>query len=157
MALGDVVDKLHNQHRLTHTGTTEETDLTTLRIGLQKVNHLDACGEHLSRECQFIEGRCRLVYRTQILTVERSKLIDSLADHIQQASLYLVACGHSNRTPKVKDLHTAAHTIGALHCHTAHSVFTYVLLHFENQLLAILTLHFQSGVNRGDIIFSTLE
>ena len=45
MALGDIVDELLDKHCLADTGTTEEANLTTLRIGLEKVDHLDT-GEH---------------------------------------------------------------------------------------------------------------
>ena len=47
MSLGNVVDKLHDKHGLTHTGTAKESDLTTLHVGFEQVNHLDTRGEHL--------------------------------------------------------------------------------------------------------------
>ena len=42
MQLGDVVDQLHDQHGLADTSTTEETDLTSLGVGAQEINNLDA-------------------------------------------------------------------------------------------------------------------
>ena len=42
MRLGDVVDQLHDQHGLADTGTTKETDLTSLGVGAQEINDLDA-------------------------------------------------------------------------------------------------------------------
>jgi hypothetical protein len=39
--LGDVVNQLHNKHSLADTGTTEETDFTSLSIWSQKINNLD--------------------------------------------------------------------------------------------------------------------
>ena len=47
MAFRDIVDKLHDEHGLAHTGSTEQTDLATLHVGLKKVNDLDACCKHL--------------------------------------------------------------------------------------------------------------
>ena len=47
MAFGDVVDELHDEHRLAHTGTAEQSDLTTLHIGLQQVNYFDTRRENL--------------------------------------------------------------------------------------------------------------
>jgi len=38
---GDVVDKLHNEDGFTDTGTTEETNLTSLGVGSQKVDNLN--------------------------------------------------------------------------------------------------------------------
>ena len=46
MSLGDVVDKLHDKHGLTHTGTTAESDLTILHVGFEQVNHLDTRSKH---------------------------------------------------------------------------------------------------------------
>ena len=43
MTFGDVVDELHDEHRLSYTSSTEESDLTTLHIGLQQVDNLDTC------------------------------------------------------------------------------------------------------------------
>ena len=42
VGLGDVVDQLHDKHSLADTGTTEETNLTTLRVGSQQVDDLNA-------------------------------------------------------------------------------------------------------------------
>ena len=42
VSLSDVVNQLHDEHGLTDTSTTEETNLTTLGVGAQKVDNLDA-------------------------------------------------------------------------------------------------------------------
>ena len=44
VSLGDVVDQLHDQDSLADTGTAEQTDLTALGVGGQKVDDLDAVG-----------------------------------------------------------------------------------------------------------------
>jgi hypothetical protein len=38
--LGDVVDKLHNEHSLADTSTAEEADLATLRVRRKQVHNL---------------------------------------------------------------------------------------------------------------------
>ena len=48
MSLGNVVDKLLNQHSLTDTGTTEQTNLTTTGVGGNQVDDLDTSFENLS-------------------------------------------------------------------------------------------------------------
>ncbi len=40
MALGDVVDELHDEHSLAHAGTAEEANLATTLVGSQQVHHL---------------------------------------------------------------------------------------------------------------------
>ena len=39
----DVTDQLLDQYGLTYTGTTEQTDLTTLLIRAKQVNDLNTC------------------------------------------------------------------------------------------------------------------
>ena len=43
MSLGDVVNKLHDKHGLTDTGTTEETNLTAPSVGSEQVDNLNTC------------------------------------------------------------------------------------------------------------------
>src|SRR5687768_14989276 len=47
VALGDVVDELHDDDRLAHAGTTEGADFTTLGEGADEVDDLDARLENL--------------------------------------------------------------------------------------------------------------
>ena len=46
MSLGDVVDQLHDQDGLADTGAAKETDLTSLGVGGQQVDDLDAGKEN---------------------------------------------------------------------------------------------------------------
>ena len=41
MLCGNVTDQLLDQNCLTYTGASEQTDLSTLLIGAEKVNYLD--------------------------------------------------------------------------------------------------------------------
>jgi hypothetical protein len=41
VSLGDVVDQLHDQDSLADAGTAEETDLSTLGVGGQKIDDLN--------------------------------------------------------------------------------------------------------------------
>lgn len=41
VGLGDVVDKLLNEHGLSNTGTTEETNLSTTSVRSEEVDDLD--------------------------------------------------------------------------------------------------------------------
>ena len=48
MGLGDVVDELHDQHCLAHTGTTKEADFTTFGIRCEQIDNLDPGDENFS-------------------------------------------------------------------------------------------------------------
>jgi hypothetical protein len=55
---GDVVDQFHNQNGFTNTGTTEQTNFTTLSVWCQKVDHFDACFQNLRCGCLLSKRRC---------------------------------------------------------------------------------------------------
>lgn len=144
VTFGDIVDELHDKHGLAHAGTTEQTDLATLRIGFEQVDHLDTGEEHLLRDGEFVKLRGRLMDRPHILPLERAEHVDGLANHIEQTSLDLIAGRHRDGMAEVLDLHATAHTIGALHSDASHNVFADVLLDFENQFIAAFALNLES-------------
>ena len=82
MGLGDVVDQFHDQDRLAHTGAAEEADLTALGIGRQQVHDLDAGDQHLGVGRLIDEFRSRPVNGRNLLRLDRSALVDRLADHV---------------------------------------------------------------------------
>ena len=57
MLCGDILDQLLDQYGLTYTGTTEQTDLTTLGIRSQKVDNLDTCLQDLNNRTLLFKGR----------------------------------------------------------------------------------------------------
>ncbi len=67
MSLGDVVDELLDKHSLAYTCTTEEANLTTLCVRLDKVDDLDAGEEHLGLGRQLLIRGGRLVDRAAAL------------------------------------------------------------------------------------------
>ena len=40
MSLGDIVDQLHDEHRLADTSTSEETNLASSLVGSEKIDDL---------------------------------------------------------------------------------------------------------------------
>ncbi len=108
MAFGDIVDKLHDEHGLTHTGTAEQTDFATFAIWLEQVDDLDARGKNLGSDGQILELRSRLVDGAQVVAVERRQFVDCLADYIEQTSFNLVAGGYGDRPLQIGDTHSTA-------------------------------------------------
>ena len=94
MTLGNVVDELHDEHRLTYTGTTEESNLTTLHVGFQQVDDLDTRRQNLLLRREFLERRSLAVYGVGALHVERIHTVDRLTDYVQHSTFNLIACGH---------------------------------------------------------------
>ena len=56
MLCSDVVDKLLNEHRFTDARAAEQADLAAARIGLQKVDDLDAGLQDLNARALLVEG-----------------------------------------------------------------------------------------------------
>src|SRR6185436_7826276 len=52
---GDIIDQLEHGNGLAHTGTTEETDLASLRERADEVDYFDARFEQIDRRRQFRE------------------------------------------------------------------------------------------------------
>ena len=92
-----------------------------------------------------------------IVAAQLRKVVDGIAEHIEQTAFHLCAGGHGYRALKVVDTKPAAQTVGALHGHTAHGVLTYVLLYFKNQHRAVLAVDFQRGVDRRQDIVLPLK
>ena len=134
VALGDVVDELHDQNRLAHTGTTKQANLSPLGVRLNEVDHFDAREQHVGRRAQVLElGRC-LVNGTAFTEGTTLNAVDGLTHHIEQAALDAFAGGHRDACSGGLDCHAAAQTFRRLHGDGANGVLTDVLLGFENQV-----------------------
>ncbi len=157
MTLGDVVDKLHDEHCLAHTGATEQTDFTTFAIGLKKVNHLYTGIEYLGAYSEVVKRRSRLVNRTQIVALQRRKVVDGFTDNVKESSLNLIAGGHRNRTAEVVNTYTSLQSVGTFHCHTTHSVLSDVLLHFKNKSGTVGAVNLERSINGRNHIVLSLE
>ena len=157
MTLGDVVDKLHNEHCLAHTGTSEKTDFTTLAVGFEKVNHLDTCIKDFGTNGEVVKFRRRLMDGTEVFAFKRGETVDGIAKHVEQAAFHLITGGNGDWTLKVIDTHTALQAVGTFHGDTTHSVFADVLFYFKNKLGAIGTIHLESRVDGRDDIVVTLK
>jgi len=80
--LGDVVDELSHEHGLTDTGTTEETDLTTLGVGGEEVDNLDTSDENLGGGRLVGERRRRGVDGSRLLRLDGTTLVDGLTNDL---------------------------------------------------------------------------
>ena len=97
MALGNVVDQLHDEHRLSYAGTTEESDLTTLHIRLQQVNHFNTCGEDLLLRGEFLERGGFAMDRIGSVHVKLFHTVDGLTNHVQHTTFNLISRRHLDR------------------------------------------------------------
>ena len=150
--LGDVVDQLLDQHGLTHTGSTEKTDLSALQIRLQKVDDLDAGVKHLLRGLQVLEFRRLPMNRQGVVLAQVSQSVDRVPDNIHHTAPDLSAGRHRDRSVRVDRLHPSPQTVGGVHRHASDRVLADVLLHLDDQgLPALASVHIQRIMDAGKL------
>ena len=112
MRLGDVVDELHDQHRLADAGAAEQADLAAFGVRCEQVDNLDAGDEDLGLGGLIdIRGSGR-VDRPLLGGLDRTGLVDRLAHHIHDAAEGLVADGDGDRLAGIDHLLAAHQTFG---------------------------------------------
>ena len=86
MRLGDVVDQLHDEDGLADSGAAKETDLTTLWVGGDQVDDLDASLENLGRTNSVGKGGGLGVDGGEVLGLDGSTLVNGLANDVDDAA-----------------------------------------------------------------------
>ncbi len=101
MRLGDIVDQLHDDHGLADARSSEQADLSALRIRRQKIDDLDSGDENLGLGRLLDEFRRRLVNGPPSLGVERPRLVHRLPDDIHDAPERFVSDRHGDRAARI--------------------------------------------------------
>ena len=153
MFLCNVVDQLLDEHGLTYSGSTEETDLSSLEIRLEKIDDLDTCEEHLLRGSQVLELRRLPVDRECAFAVEFLHSVDGLADNVHHAASDLRADRHCDRRTCALSFHSAIQSVCTVHRYCTHGVLADVLLHFDDEALAVSAIDCEGFVNSRKLAF----
>ena len=153
MPFGDVIDEFHDQHGLTHTGTTEQTNFTTFHIRLKQVDDFNTGRKHLLMSGEVFKLWSFSMDRITALHIEWLHTVNGLTNDIHHSTLDLFTSRHCDRTARRYNLQTALQSIGIVHSHTTHRVLTNMLLHFHDQITAIGSLYFQCLVNLRQYLF----
>ena len=147
MTFGDIVDQLHDEHRLSYAGTTKESGLSTLAIRLKQVDHFDTGIEYFRTRLQILEVGSRSVNGVSISAfVYAMQAIDSTACNVKHTTFDLLADRHSDRTAQLAHFQSAHQAVRIVHCDCADCIFADMLLHFNNALSIIRVSYFQSIV-----------
>ncbi len=128
MLESDVVDQLHDDDGLADARAAEQPDLAALQEGLDEVNDFDARLEHLLRSGLVFERGCGAMDREALLGLDRSHLVDGLADDVEHAAQYLRPDRHRDGLAQVLGLHSAHHAVGRFHGDRTHAALAQVLL-----------------------------
>jgi hypothetical protein len=154
---GDVADQLGDDDRLADAGTAEDAGLAALGEGRDQVDDLDPGLEDFDlRRLVFERGR-GAVDRVGGLDLDRSRLVDRLADDVEDAAERLQSDWDGDRRPDVDDLHSTLQPIGRAHRDRAHPVVAEVLLDFESQGVAVLEGDLDAVVDLGQLFRRELD
>ena len=151
MLLGDIVDQFLDEHSLTDTGSSEKTDLSSLKVRFQKVNDLDSCEQHLLRSGQVFELRRFAMNRESTLAVKFLHAVDGISCHIHHTSADLRSDRHSDRPARTDCLHTPPESVSRIHGHCTHSILADMLLHLHKESAAIIAADGQSFINSWEL------
>ena len=138
MRLGDVVDQLLDQHRLADAGATEQADLAAAGIRGEQVDDLDAGDQDLRLGRLVDIGRRGLVDGAALLGLDRTGLVDRLADDVHDPAERLLADRHRDRLAGVGDLLVADEAVGGVHGDGAHGVLAEMLGDLEHQAVTVV-------------------
>ena len=137
MRFGDVVDEFHHVHGFAHARAAEQSDLTALSERTDQVDHLDAGLEQFLRRAEFVIRRCFAMDRCSLCLVDRSALVDGVAQHVHDATQSTFTDRHSNRSPGVGHHQTTAQAVRRAQSNRTNNAVAELLLHFKRESRAL--------------------
>ncbi len=138
MRLGHVVDQFHDQHGLADAGTAEQADLAALGVRSEQVDDLDAGDKDRSLGRLIGIGRRLLVDRADPFTLDRTRLVNRIADHVDDPPEQSLPHGNGDRRPGVGNLLTAHQPLAGVHRDRAHGGLAEMLRHLEHQAITLV-------------------
>ena len=162
MVLRHALDHLLDEDGLADTGATEEADLSTLHVGREEVDRLDARLEHLGLGLELVEARRLAVDAPALGDLDRlaGSRVEHLAGDVEDLALGDVADGDRDRAAGVAHLLAADHAVGRLERDGADEVVTEVLRDLEGDLGRVVTdgdRGLQRVVDLGDRVVRELD
>ncbi len=150
-----------NQHGFTHTGTTEETNFTTLPVGSEQVNHLNSGHENGVAGVLILKSGCSAVNRGNAGCLYLALVINGLTEKVHHTTKRAFPYRHGNGSPGVADLNTTDQTVCGVHGNGAEYIAAKVLSHFKGQVVFLVADGgigaFQRVQNRGQLALRELD
>ena len=151
MLQSNVVDQLHDENCLADARATKEANLSTTRVGGEKIYNLNARLEHLDFGTLFDEARRGAVNGGGVRRIDGAQLVDGLADDIHDSAENVGAYRNRDGAPGVLDGQAAGESIRSVHRDTADRVFTEVHRNLNDQVVFLVAdegiAHGESGVD----------
>ena len=111
----DVVDKLHDDHCLSNTSSTEKTNLSTLCIGFKQVDYFDTGEENLCfcGEVFILWGVVVHLVATGFIYFSDS--VNGFTNHIKEPAFNLITTGHGNGMSGGQNFQTTLQSVSGVH------------------------------------------
>jgi hypothetical protein len=138
VGLGNVVNQLLDEHGLSDTGTTEETNLTTTGVGGKQVDDLDTSNEDFGRGGLLSKRRGLGVDRSALGGLDRATLVDGVTGDVHDTTEGLGTDGDRDGGTSVVGRSTTGETLGTVHSNCADNILSQVLSNLEHKLLAVV-------------------
>ena len=136
VSLGHVVDQLHDQDSLAHTGSTEQTNLASLGVGGEQVDHLDAGDEDLLLHTHLVELGSLSVDSLALLGVDGTPLVNGLTNNVDDSSESLGSNRDHDGIASVVDNLATDETLSTVHGDGSDGVLSEVLGDLQDKLWA---------------------
>jgi len=152
MGLGDVVDEFLNQHSLSDTGTSEETNLSTTGVRREKVDDLDTGLQNLGGGGLVDEGGRLGVNRRKTVAFDGTTLVNGLANDVHDATESSLSDGNHDRVASVDDLGAANETLSTVHGNGADCVLAQMGRDLENETTTGEVLDLEGVEDGGKVV-----
>jgi hypothetical protein len=123
-------NQLLNEHSLSDTGSSKETNLTTTSVWGEEIDDLDTSDEHFSGCGLFSELWWIGVDGAELVRLDGTTFINGVTSDVHDTTEGTWADGNHDRSSSVGSDGTSYETLGTVHGNTSHDILTKMLLIF---------------------------
>lgn len=131
-------NQLLDEHSLSDTGTSEETNLSTTSVGSEKVDDLDTGDEDLSGGGLLDELRGIGVDGQELVGLNGTTLVNGVTSDVHDATKSSGADGDGDGRTGVGGLAATDETLSTVHSNATDDVLSQMLRNLEDELLAVV-------------------
>ena len=138
MGSGDVVNQLLNQNGFAYAGAAEQADFTTLCVGADQVDNLNAGFQNFGSGLLLLVGGSGAVDGPDLLRLNRGLVINGLTQQIEYTSQTFLTHGNRDGSAGIGGLGASLQTVSGGHGDAANQIVANVLSNLShNGLVAI--------------------
>ena len=132
-----ICNQFLDQYRLPYSGSTKQTDLSTLLVRTEKVNNLNTCLQHLCLGRLLFKCRRFPVDGVILLYLWRRFFINRISQNIEHPAKRSFSHRHCNRRSGGHSFHSPHKSVRRSHSDTTHRIVTEMLGHLHDKLFSL--------------------